>query len=119
MKANFVKLVNVKMEELAWTPNANVHQSMKGIFANIKNAKMVKKQKNLDNANVQKSSTVNFARTACAKMVSVPTINAIVPKISKAISAKYKKKNSMSTQVKVLCSNDVISSKTFFYSNFR
>jgi hypothetical protein len=92
---------------------------MKGVSANIKNAKMVKKQKNLDNVSVQESLTVNFARIVCAKTVSVPTINAVVPKILKGSSAKYKKKNSMSTQVKVLCSNDVISSKTFFYSNFR
>jgi hypothetical protein len=119
LKENFVKLVDVKMEAVAQIPNANVHQLMKGISVSIKNAKMAKKQSNLDNVSAQKSSTVNFARTACAKMVSVSTINAVVSKISKAISAKYKKKNLMSTHVKVLCSNNVISSKTFFYSNFR
>jgi cytidine deaminase len=83
LKANFVKLVDVKTEELVQTPIAHVHQAMKEISANIKNAKMAKKQKNLKNVSVQESLTVNFARIACAKMVSVPTINATVPTISK------------------------------------
>ncbi len=82
-KVNFVKLVDVEMEDFARTLNANVHQLMKVFSANITNAKMEKKQKNLDNVSVQKSLPVNFARIACAKTVSVPTKNATVPTISK------------------------------------
>jgi hypothetical protein len=91
---DFVKLVNVKMEDLARTLNAHVHQTMKEISAKIKNVKMEKVQKNLENVSVQKSLPVNFARIACAKMVSVPTINATVPKISKESFANSKNSKS-------------------------
>jgi hypothetical protein len=81
MKANFVKLVNVKTEGLVLTLNANVRQTMKGSSVKIKNVETEASELRRENANVQKCLKVNFARTACAKMVSVPTINAVVPTI--------------------------------------
>jgi hypothetical protein len=56
---------------------------MKVISVSIKNAKMAREEIRLKNVSAQQSSTVNFARTACVKMVSVPTINAVVPTILK------------------------------------
>jgi hypothetical protein len=81
MKANFVKLVNVKTEGLVLTLSANVRQFMKGSSVKIKNVETEASELRRENANVQKCLKVNFARTACAKTVSVATINAVAPTI--------------------------------------